>query len=83
MEEQILAMLAEVCDTPEIMTNPQLDLLDSELLDSLALILLLNQLEDEFYLEIQPTQVPRERWRTPASIIHLVKEQLAQTQALN
>ena len=52
--------------------NPQTELIDSEILDSLGLITLLAYLEEELGVELQPTQMSREAWRTPASIVEAV-----------
>ena len=60
------------------MRRPHVDLLDEEILDSLGFIQLIGALEDEFGVEVQPTQVPPDTWRSVAGIAALVERQLAE-----
>lgn len=57
MEETIRELLVNACGSEEAL-EPGMDLIDSGLLDSLALISFLTDLE-EYGIEIQPTQVNR------------------------
>lgn len=68
-------LLAEACGTPDALA-PGLDLLESGVLDSLGLILLLDALADHG-IEIAPTQVDRDRFRTMEGIAALCRERLA------
>ena len=72
MEETVLDILAQVCDRSDIREQPDIELLDSGLMDSLAFIGLLTELEEKLGIELQPTQLSREVWRTPASILQAV-----------
>lgn len=72
MEEHIKELLVQVCGTEQVLEEG-IDLLDSGLLDSLAFIDLLTELDFEG-ISIQPTQVDRRRFSTVESIIDLVKE---------
>ncbi len=73
MEDKIINIIAEVCENEEIKDNLDIDLIENEILDSLAFINLISRLEDEFDIEIQPTQVKPETWRNINSIVELVK----------
>ena len=73
MEEKIVNIITEVCNCEDIKNNVEVDLLANDILDSLALITLISRLEDEFDIEIQPTQVSFDTWRSVESIIKLVK----------
>ena len=73
MENKIINIIAEVCENEEIKDNLDIDLIENEILDSLAFINLISRLEDEFDIEIQPTQVKPETWRNINSIVELVK----------
>lgn len=73
MREEVLAILAQVCGEREILQNDELDLFETGLLDSLALINLLDELEERLNIVIQPSQVKRECWRTPKSIVKLLE----------
>ncbi|WP_419068471.1 phosphopantetheine-binding protein [Candidatus Allofournierella excrementavium] len=70
-ENQVRCLLAEACGSAAALREG-VDLLESGLLDSLAFITLLDGLED-MGVEIQPTQVEREAFRTAAGIVELCK----------
>ncbi len=65
-------LLFEVCGDRAVYEDG-IDLIDSGLLDSLALIELFNALEDEG-IELQPTRIDRNLLRTPAGIGTLIGE---------
>lgn len=65
-------LLYEVCGD-EAVFDPELDLLESGILDSLAFIELFARLEDEG-IELQPARVGREQLRTPRAIRQLVEQ---------
>ena len=67
--EQLLEILTEACGRPKPPIRPETDLLDS-----LALIELLEGIEDRFGIILEPTRIPRERWRSPSSILRLIEE---------
>ena len=54
--------------------NKDIDLIENEIIDSLAFIELVSSLEDEFEIEIQPTQIDPNTWRKLYSIVNLVTE---------
>ncbi len=64
-------LLVRVCDS-EAVLEKDIDLLDSGLLDSLAFIELLSELELDG-IDIQPTRVDRNMFRTVDGIIELIK----------
>lgn len=68
----IYEILYDVCEN-ECVYDPNFDLLESGVLDSLAFIELFAKLED-LGIEIQPTRIDRNRLRTPAEIEKLIKE---------
>ncbi len=65
-------ILYEICEDKNVY-NPDFDLIENGLLDSLAMIELFSKLEDEG-IEIQPTRIDRKKLRTPRGIEELVKE---------
>jgi len=77
LEQTVLEILADVCGDDTLLTDPDRDLFQNDLLDSLAFVMLLTQLDDRLGVEIQPTRVPRESWRMPRRIIELVRAELA------
>lgn len=73
MEEQhILDLIARACGDPAIAQQPDMDLLQSGLLDSLAIITLLGDLDDELGIELQPTALSQEDWRSPSTILKAI-----------
>ena len=71
MENKIIEILVEVCGDEKIKENRDIDLIENDILDSLAFIELISRLEEEFDIEIQPTQVNPNSWRTVKSIVEL------------
>ncbi|MFA5657744.1 MAG: phosphopantetheine-binding protein, partial [Oscillospiraceae bacterium] len=65
-QDKVLKILDYVCDSAEPL-KVDTELLDSGLLDSLAMIELFNELED-VGINLQPTMMDRESFRTPAAI---------------
>ena len=74
MEEKIIKIIEEICEIENIKENMDIDLIEEDLLDSLGFISLVAALEDEFNIEIQPTEVPSDTWRSIDKIIELVKK---------
>lgn len=73
MEEKVIKIIEEISDFKNLKENIEIDLLENEILDSLAFIELITNLEDEFNIEIQPTQVNPDTWRKVSSIVTLIK----------
>lgn len=73
MEDKVINIIAEICENETIKDNLDIDLIENEILDSLAFITLISRLEEEFDIEIQPTQIKPDTWRSINSIIELVK----------
>ncbi len=65
-------ILYEICEDENVY-NSDFDLIESGLLDSLAMIELFTKLEDEG-VEIQPTRIDRKKLRTPRGIEEIVNE---------
>ena len=65
-------ILYEICEDENVY-NSDFDLIESGLLDSLAMIELFAKLEDEG-VEIQPTRIDRKKLRTSRGIEELVNE---------
>lgn len=67
--EKALEIIAEVCKTDEVTRNPDLNLFDSDLLDSFGIVELLVLFETELHKKIAITEFDRETWNTPNRII--------------
>ena len=72
MEEQIKQLIAHACGTREALSSG-VDLLEDGFLDSLALIELLEGLED-MGIFLQPTQIPKDCLRTVEGIVSLCRQ---------
>ncbi len=64
MKEKIIDIIVQLTEYEELRDAPDTDLIEEDILDSLAFINLIIRLEDEFGIEIQPTQVPGDTWRS-------------------
>jgi len=73
MEEKIIEIIENLTGYKELKENRDIDLLENEILDSLAFVELVTSLEEEFDIEIQPTQVEPNTWRSVKKIVCLVK----------
>lgn len=76
MKDKIIDIIVKVSYDTKIREDNNIDLIKSGILDSLGFINLISMLEDEFDIEIQPTQIPSSTWRHVDSIVQLVKEKL-------
>lgn len=74
MEEKIIDIIEELTGYEELREKRDIDLLENDILDSLAFIELINALNDEFNIEIQPTQVKPTTWRTVKGIVQMVEK---------
>lgn len=74
MEDKIIDILERVSDYKELKENKDIDLLENEILDSLAFIEFIEMLNDEFNIEIQPTQVEPDTWRSVKNIAEYVQK---------
>ena len=76
MEEKLLDIIAEVCDSDDVRVERDVDLFAAGLLDSMGAIDLLVEIEDEFGVVIAPTELEREDMNTVNKIIARVQERL-------
>ena len=72
-----LAILREVTGDDEIVSDPDLPLLDSGLIDSLGIVSLIAALEESFGLVISPAELDRAAWATPRALVADVERRLA------
>ncbi len=70
MKEQIISIIKRLTGYDEI--DDETDLIEEDILDSLAFLELISELEETFDIEIQPTQVPSDTWRRIDSIVEMV-----------
>lgn len=76
MEKKIISIICEICGSDEVRKNKNIDLLAEDVLDSMAFIELVQRLEDEFDIEIQPTEEKPSTWKNVENILDMVKGKL-------
>lgn len=74
MREEILDIIVKLTDYSELRNNDNIDLIEEDILDSLSFIELINELELKYNIEIQPTQVDSNTWRSVDNIVKMVEE---------
>lgn len=72
MEDKIIEIIEKLSGYKNLKEDIDIDLIENDILDSLAFIELITSLEEEFDIEIQPTQVSPDTWRKVMSIKELV-----------
>ncbi|MGN8939151.1 D-alanine--poly(phosphoribitol) ligase subunit 2 [Bittarella sp. HCP28S3_D9] len=78
MEENVLEMLVELCDDEVVREDPDVELFETGLIDSLGFTELLVDIEDRFGVVISPSELEREEMNTPRKIIALIAQRSAQ-----
>jgi D-alanine--poly(phosphoribitol) ligase subunit 2 len=76
MKEKIIEIIIKLTGYEELKENENIDLIENDILDSLSFIELIAELEEEFNIEIQPTQIPSDVWRSIDNINKMVNEKL-------
>ncbi|WP_026575215.1 D-alanine--poly(phosphoribitol) ligase subunit 2 [Bacillus sp. UNC438CL73TsuS30] len=66
--EQVIELLAEICQDDAVKENPDINLFDSALLDSFGTVELLVQVEERFGITVPITEFDRDTWDTPNNI---------------
>lgn len=75
--DQILDVLANVAETDEVRSNPDLALYDLQILDSMKTVELIVALNSEVGVEVSPAEFERENWATPAKLVADVMQRLS------
>ena len=76
IDERIIDLVVEITGEDDVADEPDIDLFEEEILDSMAAIELLVGLKDEFGVSIAPTELDREEMNTINKIIARVRERL-------
>lgn len=74
MEEKILDILEDICEDDIVREELDINLFESGLMDSLGLVELLVQIEENFNIIISPSEIERDDIETPNKIISLIKQ---------
>ncbi len=75
--KRIEDIIVEITGCEDIRTNQDIDLIEEDIIDSYAFIELIDTLDSVFGIEIEPTQVDKETWKSVKGISDMVSEMLA------
>ncbi len=73
MKEKIIDIIIRLTEYEDLRNNPNVNLIEEDILDSLAFIELIEELENEFDIDIQPTQIPNDTWNSVNNIVEMVE----------
>lgn len=76
LEAEVLDMLEDICDDEAVREEHDIDLFAAGLLDSLAAIEVLVEIEERFGVDIAPTAVERSEMNTVNKIIEQIAVRL-------
>ncbi|MGO4987836.1 MAG: D-alanine--poly(phosphoribitol) ligase subunit DltC [Gallicola sp.] len=76
MEEKVMDILVDITGEESLRENLDTNVFELGLLDSLGVVNLIVELEDELDVIISPTEVAREDFDTPRKIVEVVKNKL-------
>ncbi|KAF1298144.1 D-alanine--poly(phosphoribitol) ligase subunit 2 [Enterococcus sp. JM4C] len=72
-QETVLDILEMIIGTDEVKENLTVDLFEEGLMDSLATVQLLVELEGQLGVQVPVSEFDRDEWNTPAKIISQVE----------
>ncbi len=67
--DRVLALLAEIAETDEVIQNLDLELFANDVLDSMRTVELMVALSEAFGVAISPAGFERTQWATPRKIV--------------
>jgi D-alanine--poly(phosphoribitol) ligase subunit 2 len=67
--EKIIDILEEITGTDEVRENKSVDLFEEGLMDSMATVELLVEIEGQLGIQVPVSEFDREQWNTPEKII--------------
>jgi D-alanine--poly(phosphoribitol) ligase subunit 2 len=67
-KNEIISILAEICQDDVVKENPDIDLFDTGLLDSFGTVELLVLVEERLGITVPITEFDRDVWNTPNNI---------------
>ena len=74
MKDTVLDILEEITGTDEVKQNLDVNLFDEGLMDSMATVQLLVELEGQLDVQVPVSEFDREEWDTPNKIIAKVEQ---------
>ena len=75
MHDKIKNIVVECTDYDEEDID-EIDLIENDIIDSLAFIEIIDALNEEFDIDIQPTRLPKDTWKSITNIVKMVEEEV-------
>ena len=76
MREKLLDIIENICGDEIVKENPDINLLEEDLSDSLDYVSLLLDIQDEYGVVLSPSEFTREQMDTPNKIIETVSARI-------
>lgn len=74
IREEVLDILEEIAESDIVKTNPDIRVFDEGIIDSLATVVLLMNIQERLDIEVTITDFDRETWATPNMIVNEVEK---------
>ena len=75
-EQNTLALISEVTGTDATRLDPDFELYDGGLMDSMTTVQLIAALSEQFNLDISPAEFDRDAWATPRLLVADIQRRL-------
>jgi D-alanine--poly(phosphoribitol) ligase subunit 2 len=75
-QAQLLDILAEITGTDEVRVNLQLELFETQVLDSMRVVELIVRIDEAFSVSVSPADFDRTSWATPEKFLADVEARL-------
>lgn len=76
MRDKLLDIIKNICGDEIVKENPDINLLEEDLIDSLDYVSLLLDIQDEYGVVLSPSEFTREQMDTPNKIIETVSARI-------
>jgi len=73
LRAEVLKILADLCNTDEVIENPDIPIFEEGLLDSFGTVSLLVEIEEQLGINVTISDFDREEWATPNKIISILE----------
>lgn len=74
MRDKIIEIIYEISENEEFKVNPDIDLIENEVIDSMDFLELISCIEETFNIELIVSQIPSSVWRKVNSISEMIEE---------
>ena len=68
-KESLIDLLAEISGSNEVRTNPQVEMFETQVLDSMRAVELIVELDERFGIIVSPAELDRANWATPEKFV--------------